>query len=415
MTWRGGNPEVDDQASNNAERQHEISEWVGASETKQGRKGILITWAVIITAVNVGLWWIGSTVTTPEQRAAEAAPPTPSPIAVPVETGPIMEVLVTRGDVKPLDPFELKWSGEAPPDGLAVVTGLPVSAGDVLEDGQVVAEVAARPIFLLSGPIPMYRDLKPNATGEDVRQLQTGLQRLGFYAGTVDGRIGSETIQAIGKWYESAGYQTLNVLERSSGIVVPLGEIVYVPEVPVGVASVSIAVGDIAPGVLMTLSDDELVVELSLDSAALQVVTTGANVNLFDEISGLEATGSVASVEEVSDLNDVGVASDGYRATVVTDGQIPAEWMGRNVRVTIEISTLAPAGLVVPEAAVFAGVDGSMFVTLYNEADNTRESVLVEIVGTSSGRAAVKPLDPVALSAGDLVIVGFTPVGGAAP
>ena len=48
-----------------------------------------------------GLWWIGSKVKSPEQRAAEAAAPVASPIGVPVEYRVLADTIITRGDRHP--------------------------------------------------------------------------------------------------------------------------------------------------------------------------------------------------------------------------------------------------------------------------------------------------------------------------
>ena len=52
----------------------------------------------------------------------------------------------------------------------------------------------------------MYRDLGPGLTGEDVRQLEAALARLGIDAGPVDGTYDSATENAVSAFYQRAGY-----------------------------------------------------------------------------------------------------------------------------------------------------------------------------------------------------------------
>ena len=63
-----------------------------------------------------------------------------------------------------------------------------------------------RPVLVLEGEIPMYRDLRPGSRGIDVEQLELALERLGHFEGTPDEVWGSETADALQAWYGEAGY-----------------------------------------------------------------------------------------------------------------------------------------------------------------------------------------------------------------
>ena len=71
----------------------------------------------------------------------------------------------------------------------------------------MVVEVAGRPVFLIAGQLPIYRDLKPGSTGDDVTQLQDVLTRLGYEPGEHDGLFGPGTKTAVEAWYRAAGYE----------------------------------------------------------------------------------------------------------------------------------------------------------------------------------------------------------------
>src|SRR5207244_81786 len=65
------------------------------------------------------------------------------------------------------------------------------------------------PVLVLQGAQPAYRDLGPGAAGEDVRQLQAALARLGFDPGALNGVYGASTAGAVAAWYRSAGWTPL--------------------------------------------------------------------------------------------------------------------------------------------------------------------------------------------------------------
>ncbi len=77
---------------------------------------------------------------------------------------------------------------------------------------------SGRPVFVLQGDIPAYRDLVPGISGQDVRQLEQGLDRLGFSPGPIDGTYDEQTSEAVGEWYASTGWDpfgpTLEQLTR---------------------------------------------------------------------------------------------------------------------------------------------------------------------------------------------------------
>jgi peptidoglycan hydrolase-like protein with peptidoglycan-binding domain len=88
----------------------------------------------------------------------------------------------------------------------------------VLEEGDVAVEVAGRPVLVLQGDLPTFRNLTPTLTGPDVRQLEEALTRLGLDPGTVDDVYDAGTEAAVAALYLRAGYTadepTVEELER---------------------------------------------------------------------------------------------------------------------------------------------------------------------------------------------------------
>jgi hypothetical protein len=74
-------------------------------------------------------------------------------------------------------------------------------------EGDVMLTASGRPVFVLQGETPAFRDLVPGLSGDDVRQLEKGLARMGFDPGPVDGTYDERTSAAVAKWYSSAGWE----------------------------------------------------------------------------------------------------------------------------------------------------------------------------------------------------------------
>ncbi|MCA1844617.1 MAG: peptidoglycan-binding protein, partial [Actinobacteria bacterium] len=78
--------------------------------------------------------------------------------------------------------------------------------GKDLGEGSVAFTISGRPAFVLQGAVPAYRDIAPGAVGDDVRQLQEALVRLGFRPGRTDGVYDDRTGLAVAAWYVKGGW-----------------------------------------------------------------------------------------------------------------------------------------------------------------------------------------------------------------
>jgi hypothetical protein len=91
--------------------------------------------------------------------------------------------------------------------GAQVVTAVSVKAGDEVQAGQVLVAVSGRPLIVLPGALPGYRDLKPADSGTDVRQLQAALKAMGHSTGAdKSGFLGAGTKAALRALYIKIGY-----------------------------------------------------------------------------------------------------------------------------------------------------------------------------------------------------------------
>ncbi len=170
------------------------------------RGGALVGMLAVVVAAAVVGYVAGSRIKSPAQVAAEAEPPEPSPIAVPVELTEIRNDIVTRGTVRFEDPETVVVEGVSLPGVDPVVTMLP-EVGDQIGEGEVLYELAGRPTFVLAGDLPLFRTVRWGDEGEDVAQLQEALVRLGFDPGEIDGIYGPNTEEAVVAFYRSRGYE----------------------------------------------------------------------------------------------------------------------------------------------------------------------------------------------------------------
>lgn len=169
------------------------------------RKQVLaVGMATVVVASAVG-WIAGRRIQSPAEIAANTAPPDASLISVRVEKRTLTSDVVARGTVKFGATQAVTLPKSTVKTGSGILTTAP-TAGATLTEGDVVMTVSGRPVFLLEGAQPGYRDIRPDARGADVQQLQDALTRLGFDPGRHDGVYSSATAGAVAAWYRSAGF-----------------------------------------------------------------------------------------------------------------------------------------------------------------------------------------------------------------
>lgn len=170
------------------------------------RIGTLALILAFVVAVAVGGWMLGAQIQSPAEAAARTAPPTPSPILVPVEQRLLTSDIVTRGTARYGLPQTLALVPSTMKGTTSILTTLP-ERGAQQHEGDLLLTASERPVFLLQGDIPIHRDLLPGTTGADVQQLEAALQRLGYDPGPVDGNFDQATVAAVTAWYAAAGWQ----------------------------------------------------------------------------------------------------------------------------------------------------------------------------------------------------------------
>jgi peptidoglycan hydrolase-like protein with peptidoglycan-binding domain len=137
----------------------------------------------------------------------------PSPILVPVEERVLTSDIITRGTARFGLPQSISLSPSPLKTEAGVITTLP-ARGDQLKEGDVLLTASGRPVFLLQGDTPAYRDFVAGLSGQDVRQLEAALKRLKFDPGPVDGVFDDRTSAALTNLYAAAGYASFTPSEQ---------------------------------------------------------------------------------------------------------------------------------------------------------------------------------------------------------
>ncbi|MEU8762668.1 peptidoglycan-binding protein [Streptomyces sp. NPDC048659] len=139
--------------------------------------------------------------------------------------------------------------------GQGTLTALP-SVGAVVRAGQRLYEVDGRPVVLMTGKRPLWRDLGPGVPdGPDVEQLKRNLLRLGHAEGlglSVDGKFTKATAVAVKRWQKALGARQTGTVGRA--------EVVMLPQGSVRVERVSAQLGSaVGTGPVLTVTDTALV------------------------------------------------------------------------------------------------------------------------------------------------------------
>jgi membrane fusion protein, multidrug efflux system len=240
------------------------------------------------------------------------------------------------------------------------------AAGTVVRRGEQLYGVDARPVVLMYGPVPTYRELAPGVVGPDVAQFEQNLRELGYTGYTVDDTYSAATAEAVVRWQEDIGLPETGVIE--------LGRVVFLPG-EVRVAGTDLHVGGIVEqdGPALDYTGTERVVVADVEVATLTGLAAGTPVTVL--LPGrVEVAATVRSFGAAADAGDAAeaAASDGGEAdgpptvpvTVVPGDQAAVTGMD-GVPVSVRITGDSRENvLAVPVAALLALREGGYGVQL---------------------------------------------------
>lgn len=359
-------------------------------------------------------WLAANVFVSPTQREADAAPPSPVPVAASVESAHLVETATAQGTVAPAATELVQLSG----GDCNVVTAETLAPESAAAAGTVLTELCGRPVVGLPGRFKYYRDLWPGMSGPDVTQMQAGLVAAGFPV-KVDGVFGTKTRQAVRDLYKKIGYDvpsgavpepttpqsspvegadTPAVSSVLTDVYVPASELATLPSLdmvsqaplPIGtVVGAETSIGLVSGGLVARVNATEMGV-------------LGISVGTPAEVS----SGGVSLHAIVKEADDEDTADGTKRilTLVPDDGVFPPDWGDALVVVVFVVRDAGEHQLVVPQTAVNFNSEGEAFV-LRQANSGIFEAVPVEEIATVAGRSAVRPISG-ELNVGDLVEVG---------
>ncbi|MEV0444428.1 peptidoglycan-binding domain-containing protein [Streptomyces spectabilis] len=257
--------------------------------------------------------------------------------------------------------------------------------GATVRQGQALYELDDKPVTLLYGPVPAFREMRKGDRGTDVLQLERNLRDLGYGAGlVVDARYDAATAAAVERWQKS--------LNRTPTGRVGKGHVVFQGG-QVKVVAADAALGDqVGPdGPVLTAASPTPVVRAGLDQgdSSLAARGTKAEIRLADgeKVRG-KVTGTVRP--EGSDEESGG---DGITVEIALDGSASA-LSGQAARAAASVTFVSESRrgvLAVPVEALVAlrGENGGYGLQLV-PASGPPRMVRVDTGMTADGRIEVR-------------------------
>lgn len=365
----------------------------GAPSRWARRIGIAVIMVAVITAGCAAALILRPWHSPPSGLESEGGP---APATAPVELSTLTDQVRLNAQLDFGDPIEL-------PAATGVITGLP-AAGEVIESGSAVYESDGRPVVLLHGERPFWRDLTSGVSdGPDVLQLEQNLARLGFFDREPDSRFDGWTSNAISQWQRSLGVPPTGTVSPSD---------VVVANAPgIRIAQIAAALGEsgISPATY-TETTLRAVARLSAAQARELQAGTPVTVQLPD---GTELETTLAAIDPGGAPTGEDEQTTSPTATIEFPDQTDVEDVGpAAVRVTISDPEETAEALVVPVTALVADAEGGYAVEVLTDTEIVR--VPVEIGMVVDARAQIltsgpdvdgAPADAVPLAEGDDVVI----------
>lgn len=336
------------------------------------RVWVPLAWLLSLVLVAGVAWWAAWATFRPPQVLDEALPP-PTYTVTQASIGASLPVMVS-----------VTWPTRSLAAGSlsGMVTAIDLPESGMIETGDVLLSVNLRPVVVMPGSVPAFRDLGVGMTGDDVRQLQDYLRAAGYLATAPDGKFQAATAAAVRAWQAALG------LERTG--LVQAGDVLFVASLPARV------VLDDAVAVGAVISPGQPILSVVDDAPVFQVAMTSNTGSSLVPRSGQSASVSSPDGAVVWDAAVAQVRAEalgGYTAvlTAPPGGPVCAD--------QCDVLKYAPDGLIlsgtlvvspevtgpaVPLAAVGTASDGSRFVL---REDGTR--LPVTVLGGDASRLIV--------------------------
>jgi peptidoglycan hydrolase-like protein with peptidoglycan-binding domain len=348
-----------------------------AAEPRRRRRRLV--WAALgaaSIAAAAGSWlWAGST----------------SPEGAPAAAGPVATATVERGTISATESWDGTLEYGRPltvKSGAAGTVTRLVEQGAAADRGDELYRVDERPVVLLIGAVPMYRDLAPGRSGVDVRQLEANLAKLGYAGFAADGAYTTSTAAAVRAWQRDSGAEQTGTVARRDVIFLPAGG---------RVDGVHVEVGDVVgpgqPVLDITGTDQVVVLEADLADRDRFAVDAEVTVGLP---GGAELAGTIGAtrvVEIASGAPGEGLGGGATKPEPVIEVEVafaraPDELVGTPVEVIVATEERADV-LLVPVSALLALAEGGYGLEVLRN-DGTTKIVPVDTGLFADGKVEVR-------------------------
>lgn len=212
----------------------------------------------------------------------------------------VMPVSRTLDDAQVPATATLEWiagSQLLSPGLEGVVTGLYLSPGTIVREGDAVIQVNGVDRLAARLPAPFFRSLAPRDTGSDVEALQGFLQRTGRFSGEIDGVYGSTTSAAVRSLESDIG------VRRPTGVFEP-GMLVWLPSDSFEVGHINVQLASSGPPLGSVIAEaTAVVVAGSVSYAPTSIHSSGPLVfKVGDLMISLNSDGRSISDDGLEDL-----------------------------------------------------------------------------------------------------------------
>jgi hypothetical protein len=267
-------------------------------------------------------------------------------------------------------------------------TALP-EVGDVVGCGGVLHRIDDRPVLLLCGAVPAYRELHRGEVGEDVRQLNRNLHALGY-----DARAAVDPQDDV---FTGVTEKALEALQYDKGVdatgKLALADAAFLPE-PVRIARVTgVLGGPSQPGaVVAEATSDALEVHLDLDPSEQGVLQVG-DLALITLPGNTAVSGKVARLGSVvaGPAGPNGEPGDPVIPVSVSLDDLAKARGQEEVPVQVDITTTGVDDALSVPVTALVGRSGGGFAVEVVRAGGRRElvAVTVGLFDTTAGRVQV--------------------------
>ena len=363
------------------------------------RRAFLAMGAAAILATGAGA---GAFASRSGPFAAKARPTTPtfSGATDTITKGDLQGQTSVSGTLRYSDSRKFKSGFEG------VLIQVPAS-GAVLTQGDVLYRTGSEIAYLMHGSLPAWRTFEAGMeNGEDIRQLETLLQGMGYFDYEPDNHFSWATTSAIMKWQKDVGLPQTGTI--------PLGRMVFTPG-DLRVGTVTARVGDrvAADAELFDVTSTTQVVDanIKLSDQKLAVVGTAVTIKLPDAKTTTGKITSVGTPTEKSSGSGSGAGSGSGESkervipitVTLTDASATANF--QEVSVTVDLPSEKRTGVLsVPVGALLA-LSADQYGVEIVESGGTTRKVPVAIGLFAGGRVEVSGEG---LSEGQRVVVPQT-------